>query len=250
MPITKDASNVITYTAKKTLNTPTGEDTGVTRENDFSVCGAQDFTRQLKVDLSEAETGAVVTLKAAAGTTGAIVLELPATSGEMGGGMTGPETSTDNGIPRFDGTGGDTLQASGISISDTGVITPISGSDINVAGNLLPSTDATRNLGNGNFRWVNILCSGTIYAQNLRTAFPGDTACISLENRAAFDSGQAEILTWASGLKFSQLTANSVVTLNGSKIATSVVGASGSFTTADGKTVTVTGGIITEIAGP
>jgi hypothetical protein len=40
-----------------------------------------------------------------------------------GGGVTGPGSSTDEAVARFDGTGGSTLQNSAITISDTGAIT-------------------------------------------------------------------------------------------------------------------------------
>lgn len=39
------------------------------------------------------------------------------------GDVSGPASSTDNAVPRFDGTGGKTLQTSGVSIDDTGKIT-------------------------------------------------------------------------------------------------------------------------------
>lgn len=43
-------------------------------------------------------------------------------SGGTGGGVTGPGSSTDNGIARFDGTGGDTLASSAATVSDDGVL--------------------------------------------------------------------------------------------------------------------------------
>jgi hypothetical protein len=86
MPITKDVSGVITYTERKPLDTTEGKDTGVVRESDFAVCGDNDITRQFKVDLTDADPSAVIKLKAAAGTTGEIVLTLPTESGSIGGG--------------------------------------------------------------------------------------------------------------------------------------------------------------------
>lgn len=88
MPITKSVSNVITYTAKKPLNTPSGEDTGVSRAADFAVCDSNDFTKQLKVDLSGSATGATVTLKAPAGATGNIEVTLPSASATLSSGLT------------------------------------------------------------------------------------------------------------------------------------------------------------------
>jgi len=44
-----------------------------------------------------------------------------------GGGVVGPETSTDNAIARFDGTDGATIQNSGVIITDTNAITGVEG---------------------------------------------------------------------------------------------------------------------------
>lgn len=44
-------------------------------------------------------------------------------AGGAGGNVSGPASSTDNAIPRFDGTGGKTLQGSGVTIDDSDVLT-------------------------------------------------------------------------------------------------------------------------------
>jgi hypothetical protein len=52
------------------------------------------------------------------------------------GGVTGPVSSTDNAIPRFDGTGGATLQNSGITIPDgaSGSVNGVNTGDVTLAG--------------------------------------------------------------------------------------------------------------------
>ena len=57
------------------------------------------------------------------------------TFGTAAGGVSGPGSSTDNTIPRFNGTGGDTLQGSGLVISDSDVLQVPSGGHLEVLGN-------------------------------------------------------------------------------------------------------------------
>lgn len=49
------------------------------------------------------------------------------------GDVSGPASSTDNEIPRFDGTGGKTLQASGLALNDSRIFHPTSGVDFGFA---------------------------------------------------------------------------------------------------------------------
>lgn len=58
-------------------------------------------------------------------------------------GVTGPGTSVDNTVPRFNGTTGETLQGSGVTISDT--------DDLDVPGDLTAATVAVGNGANGTF---------------------------------------------------------------------------------------------------
>jgi len=62
-----------------------------------------------------------------AGTAAAIVLDFDIPQGVPGvdGEMSGPATSTDNAVPRFDGTDGATLQNSGVIIDDSNNITGV-----------------------------------------------------------------------------------------------------------------------------
>jgi len=62
------------------------------------------------------------------------VLDLEAAVGS--GSVTGPGTSTDNAIPRFDGTGGATLQNSGITIADgaSGTLSGSNSGDVTLSG--------------------------------------------------------------------------------------------------------------------
>lgn len=58
--------------------------------------------------------------------------------------VTGPASSTDNTIPRFDGTGGDFVQTSGVSITDADIcngITQLNVDNLRLDGNVLSSTD-------------------------------------------------------------------------------------------------------------
>jgi hypothetical protein len=52
-----------------------------------------------------------------------------------GDGVSGPDTSTDNALPRYDGAGGHTLQNSNVTLSDTDVMTfPAGGGNVYTAG--------------------------------------------------------------------------------------------------------------------
>lgn len=55
-------------------------------------------------------------------------IDVALSGGGAGGNVNGPLSSTDNAVPRFDGTGGDTLQNSTVTIDDTG--------NLSVAGNI------------------------------------------------------------------------------------------------------------------
>ncbi len=65
----------------------------------------------------------------------------PVSSGGGGGGsgdVTGPASSTDNTLPRFDGTGGKTLQGSGVVVDDSNNVSGVVG--LTVTGNITLST--------------------------------------------------------------------------------------------------------------
>ncbi len=65
----------------------------------------------------------------------------PLSSGGGGGGsgdVTGPASSTDNTLPRFDGTGGKTLQGSGVVVDDSNNVSGVVG--LTVTGNITLST--------------------------------------------------------------------------------------------------------------
>lgn len=61
-------------------------------------------------------------------------LAVPAGGGVGGGDVTGPASSTDNALPRFDGTSGKILQASSVIVSDANAITGVA--SIDVTGNV------------------------------------------------------------------------------------------------------------------
>jgi hypothetical protein len=65
--------------------------------------------------------------------------------GAGGGGVTGPATSTDNAVVRWDGTGGNTAQDSAVTVSDTGEVagaTRLDVDNLRLDGNSVASTDA------------------------------------------------------------------------------------------------------------
>lgn len=63
-----------------------------------------------------------------------------------GGTLVGPGSSTDNAISRWNGTGGDALQNSGVIIDDTDNITGVASITVNLAGLHLLDTDASHDL--------------------------------------------------------------------------------------------------------
>lgn len=65
------------------------------------------------------------------------------------GDVTGPASSTDNAVARFDGAGGKTLQDSAVTVSDAGVVegaTQLNVDNLRLDGNTLSSTDANGNI--------------------------------------------------------------------------------------------------------
>lgn len=63
--------------------------------------------------------------------------------------VTGPSSSTDNTVPRYDGTSGEIVQTSGVSITDADIcngITQLNVDNIRVDGNTISSTDTNGNV--------------------------------------------------------------------------------------------------------
>lgn len=74
---------------------------------------------------------------------------LPFWTTNAGGDVSGPASSTDNAVARWDGTGGDTLQNSVVIIDDVGVVTGVTQLDVDnlrLDGNTVSSTDANGNI--------------------------------------------------------------------------------------------------------
>lgn len=81
---------------------------------------------------------------------GTMLWATPSGSGDV----TGPGSSTDNAVARFDGTGGKTLQNSGVTISDTDVITAAGGAftgDVDLDGSNVNLT--LQHTGGAEFGW-------------------------------------------------------------------------------------------------
>lgn len=77
-----------------------------------------------------------------------------ASSGGGGGSLTGPGSSTDNAVTRWDGTAGDTLQNSTVTISDGGSITlpalqTVDGRDVSVDGTAMDAFIASKAAASG-----------------------------------------------------------------------------------------------------
>jgi len=66
--------------------------------------------------------------------------------GSSSGTVTGPGSSTDNAVARFDGAGGSTLQNSGVIIDDSNNVTGIASITINNTGLKIKDTNASHNL--------------------------------------------------------------------------------------------------------
>lgn len=208
MPIT-NADGVIVVTPAKSLNTPDGQSSGVSRAVDFAVADTSDVTKQLQVDMSEAEPGATIVLKAPEGATGTIELTLPDESGAIGGSgdVVGPASATANAIAIYSGTTGKLLKNSSVTIADDTTVTSA-----------------------GGIHTPAVIASSAIYTDVIRTGLdPSDEASIQVRERKLKLADGTTMLDWSSG---------------------AAMGASGSFTTTDGKTVTVVNGMITEIEGP
>lgn len=133
--------------------------------------------------------------------------------------VTGPASSTDNAIARFDGTDGKTIQNSGVTIDDSDVVsgaTQLNVDNIRVDGNTISSTDTDGDVnitpdGSGQF-----VSGGEIVAQDgafndPSITFSGDnTTGLSLNgagNLSAVASGSLA-MSWTS----SQVTANKDIT--------------------------------------
>jgi len=110
VPITKNGSNEIVYTAPERGDL--FSQTGVAKNGNFAVCANDDVLKQIKLDPAGQATNTTATIASNSAQTGNIVITLPASSGSLlssGGGAIG-ETSGGTGQTAY--TTGDTLFAS------------------------------------------------------------------------------------------------------------------------------------------
>lgn len=241
MPI--NSSGVITPAVG--LNALTGERSGATRASDFSVCGDVNHATQLKVDLSGAEGGANIILKAPEGATGTIELTLPTESGTVvAGGVTGPETSTATAVALWDDGGGATLENSLTLISPNGHITTGDG-----VGPVVFEPDglvihmSTDDVG------VVLRSDGASPIEASYTIYGGAVGPGAFLGTVT----DHDLILYTNNTNCVTVDKDGDVTAIGDIAAATMTpanGATGSFTTTDGKTVTVTAGIITDITGP
>lgn len=157
--------------------------------------------------------------------------------------VTGPDSATDKAIARYNSTTGKLLQDSGLTIDDSN----------NMFG--LTRTEYTTSLGPPTFDTQSGGTKITLYPQLTTNAvdyaigMDGSTVWMSLPQ---FDpsmfwklyAGETEIMSI--GGEGDIITMGNVDAGDGFKV-NGVTGATGSFTTVDGKTVTVVKGIITSI---
>lgn len=270
MPITK-TNGVIVTTPAKELNTAEGLPTGVVRAVDFAVCDTNDLTKQLKFTLSAALTGATITFAAPTGATGDIVLTLPGSTGNLGE-VVGPASSTDNAIARYDSTTGKLIQDSSVIVSDTGsmalgtasVLAPDSGAKLFQIGSRMVSQNVVgsqvwfgQNAYYNDGGWVRAEAG---YGMGIRMHdSPGGVAGDGSIMFVTVPTGSAGAITEPTERMTIRNTGkvgigvsdpSTALQVNGTVTATAMVpanGATGSFTSANGKTITVTNGIITAI---
>jgi hypothetical protein len=81
MPISKDGSGTIVYTAPERKDL--FELTGVAQSNQFAVCDKVDVLKQIALDPSSQTTNTTVTIKSGSGNVANVVLTLPTTSGTL-----------------------------------------------------------------------------------------------------------------------------------------------------------------------
>lgn len=107
-------------------------------------------------------------------------------AGSASGDVTGPASSTDNAIPRFDGTGGKTLQDSGITIADgaTGTLAGSNSGDVTLAGTPDYITIAGQVLTRGQVDLAADV-TGTLPSANLPTAIKTSTIGIAIDGAGA-----------------------------------------------------------------
>lgn len=123
------------------------------------------------------------------------------------GDVTGPGSSTDNGIPRFDGTGGKTLQAStGATIDDDGVAQFRSSRGTGVA--LTDGATITWDWRDGSFASVTLGGSRTIAFSNVAT----EKAVLL---RLKQDGTGSRTVTWPAGVVWPSGTAPTLTTTAG-----------------------------------
>ena len=113
----------------------------------------------------------------------------------LGGGtgdVTGPASSTDNAIARFDLTTGKIIQNSTTTLSDTGVLTMAGNLNIGnnfVVGNLRPSVTLTQNIGDGSYRWGSVNTNSLDVLSNILMN-PTDTEPPNAEGRFYADNSE------------------------------------------------------------
>jgi hypothetical protein len=163
-------------------------------------------------------------------------------------------------------------------VTHAGVSAAYFPSGVTVENAILPGTDGVSDIGDptGPYRFANGYFTGSVQAQFIKDtsgnqAFKANTRIITdtsgtevfdagnyslydlssnfsvdWDQRKLYDSGGVEIIDYSSGVKLNQLTANSALTLNASKVITSVVGFSGTVSPVN--SITVVNGIVTAVS--
>lgn len=107
----------------------------------------RDLRSQIRQDLGYVHGGGD-TVGAGSGITITVVngVKVISATGGGSGDVNGPASSTDNAIARFDGTGGKTLQNSGVTISDTNVLTTAGTIDSSLTASEILGTNGSKQL--------------------------------------------------------------------------------------------------------
>jgi len=172
---------------------------------------------------------------------------ITAAANGTGGGISGTVGTTDNAIPRANGTGGSTLQGSLVTIADNGTLTKDDAYELGTSGSnygRIGLWDADNN------QWMYFQAGSSkfIFPDIQATGFSGNGSSITSLNAANISSGTLGVARGGTGA--TTLTANAVLLGNGTSAPLEVApGASGNTLTSNGTTWTSTAPATTNPAG-
>jgi hypothetical protein len=172
---------------------------------------------------------------------------ITAAANGTGGGIGGTVGTTDNAIPRADGTGGSTLQGSAVTIADDGALTKAETYEL---GQTETAYGRIRLWDSDNTDWVSFSAgpSKFIFPDIQATSFTGEGSSITALNAGNISSGTLGVANGGTGA--TTLTANNVLLGNGTSAPLEVApGTNGNVLTSNGTTWTSTAPATTNPAG-